>query len=141
MKPSTTDTLRLARVLFHCLGILLGLTPGCGAGAVEQGSYSPPSLQGFLLRDAYDADGDSDGRKETHIQRYRSIKGDSIFSMTTNGRVWAWSYDTHGDNDTDITKNYVIRDSRCSGVFDERYALSEKFNVPACLKATQGTRR
>jgi hypothetical protein len=41
-----------------------------------------------------DANGDEDGIKETHIKQYFNTSGDSIVSMATNGRVWAWSLNT-----------------------------------------------
>lgn len=97
-------------------------------------SYPPPSLDGFVLGSEEDADGDADGSKETHIRHYRSANGDGIFNMTTGGVLWAWSYDTHADDDADVTRNYVIRDSDCDGVFDQRYSLSAEFRVPECTK-------
>ena len=53
--------------------------------------------------------------------------------MTTNDKLWAWSLDTKAGDDADIKKNYVIRNSNCDSVFDERYSLNAEFHVPACL--------
>ena len=94
--------------------------------------YEPPKLDGYNLHAERDADGDGDGTKETHIKQYFNTSGDSIVSMTTKERVWAWSMDTR-DNDSAI-KNYVIRDSNCDGVYDEVYSLEQEFHVPDCLK-------
>ncbi len=91
-----------------------------------------PDRDGFSLSD--ERDGDGDGIKETHIKQYRNRRADSIFVMTTHGHEWAWSMDLHGEGDADITRNYVIRDSDCDGVFDERYSLSAEFHVPACMQ-------
>jgi len=94
--------------------------------------YEPPKLDGFKLHAERDADGDGDGVNETHIRQYFNTSGDSIVSMTTKEKVWAWSMDKR-DNDS-ATKNYVIRDSNCDGVFDEAFGLSEEFHIPDCLQ-------
>ena len=94
--------------------------------------YDPPKLDGFNLHAERDADGDGDGVKETHIKQYFNTSGDSIVSMTTKERVWAWSVDKR-NNDSAI-KNYVIRDSDCDGVYDEVYSLEQDFHVPDCVK-------
>ena len=120
------------------LWVALAIHPQDG-DAVQQGHFTAPSLIGFSLVDEYLADGDGDGRKETRIRRYSSTLGYSLFNMTTNGTTWAWSVDATGDADADISKNYVLRDSNCDGVFDERYGLGEEFHVPPCVKeAAQG---
>ena len=112
------------------LGLLLaGGVPGTATAA----QFTPPSLEGYTPTQAREADGDGDGAKETHIQNYADAAGDSIFSMSTRGRVWAWSLETKGEP-TNGPKNYVIRDSDCDGVFDEVYGLDDKFTVPDCLK-------
>jgi len=102
--------------------------------AVEKRDYRPPDLGGFLLLGAEDGDGDGDGVKETRILRYRNSAADSVFSMTTGGRLWAWSLESHGAPASDLSRNYVIRDSDCDGAFDERYGLTEQFHVPDCLR-------
>ena len=94
--------------------------------------YDPPKLDGFNLHAERDADGDGDGSKETHIKQYFNTSGDSIVSMTTKERIWAWSMDKR-NNDSAI-KNYVIRDSNCDGVYDEVYSLEQDFHVPDCVK-------
>lgn len=81
-----------------------------------------------------DADGDGDGVKETHVRRYKNLAGDKVFSMTTGGRVWAWSLESHAGDAKDLTLNYVIRDGDCDGVFEERFGLDAEFQVPDCLK-------
>ena len=105
--------------------------------AMQKGMFFEPDLSGFSLHNEYDDDGDGDGVNETHVRRYIDSKGDTAFSMTTNGTLWAWSLDTKGDDDSDTHKNYVILDSNCDKVFDERYSLDAQFHVPACL--SEGT--
>jgi hypothetical protein len=115
-------------------------TPGAEANnatgdapAMEKGMYFKPEMKDFALHNEYEDDGDGDGVNETHVRRYINDQGDTAFSMTTNGTLWAWSLDTGGGDDTDIHKNNVIRDSNCDGVFDERYSLNAEFHVPGCL--------
>ena len=95
-------------------------------------NFDPPKLDGFNLHAERDADGDGNGVKETHIKQYFNTSGDSIVSMTTKERIWAWSIDKR-NNDSAI-KNYVIRDSDCDGVYDEVYSLEQDFHVPDCVK-------
>jgi len=111
---------------------LMLLVPQTGAASTKR--FAAPDLEGFKLHDEREADGDGDGVNETQIKQYRSQSGDSIVSMTTRDRLWAWSMDTH-DNDSG-EHNYVIRDSNCDGVFDEVYSLDDEFHVPDCLKQT-----
>jgi len=99
---------------------------------VNAEQFEPPSLEGFNMHVERDADGDGDGVNETHIQQYFSESGDSIVSMTTKGRLWAWSLDTR-DNELGV-HNYVIRDSNCDDIFDEVYGLDDDYHVPDCLK-------
>ena len=96
------------------------------------GPFAVPDLNGFELQDEHDADGDGDGANETHIKHYLNQSGDSIVSMTTNGRLWAWSLNTQDQQSS--TKNYVIRDSDCDGIFDEVYGLDDEFHVPDCTR-------
>ena len=110
------------------LGCMLAVLTG-PAGASQ---FDPPALEGFNLHAERDADGDGDGTNETHIKQYFNTSGDSIVSMTTKGRVWAWSLNTR-ENDSGV-RNYVIRDSNCDGVFNEVYSLDDEFHVPDCLK-------
>jgi hypothetical protein len=102
--------------------------------AMEKGTYQPPDLNTFLLINSEDADGDGDGVKETHVMHYQNVAGDKLFSMTTKDKVWAWSLKTPEDAARNSAWNYVIRDSNCDGVFDEKYKLDEEFHVPDCLK-------
>ncbi len=113
---------------------LVFLSVGAGIAAAQSGVHQPPDLGGFLLIGEEDADGDGDGVNETHVIRYRNPAGDSIFSMTTNGRLWAWSLESGTEGDTDPVRNYVLRDSDCDGSFDELYGLSDEFHLPDCLK-------
>ncbi len=101
-----------------------------GPAAAEQ--FEPPKLEGYNLHVERDADGDGDGKNETHIRQYFDARGDSIVSMTTKGRIWAWTINTR-DNDSAV-HNYVIRDSDCDGIFDEVYGLDDEFHVPGCVK-------
>ena len=101
---------------------------------METGVYQPPDLSKFLLISEEEGDGDGDGVQETHILRYRNLEGDSIFSMTTKQRLWAWSLESVATSAVSGPSNYVIRDSDCDGTFDERYALNEEFHLPECVK-------
>jgi hypothetical protein len=101
--------------------------------AVTKGMYFKPDLDGFALHNESDEDGDGDGVNETHVRRYINQQGDTAFSMTTGERLWAWSLNTKAGDDSEIRKNFVIRDSNCDGVFDERYSLDAEFRVPTCL--------
>lgn len=96
------------------------------------GEFAAPDLAGFTQHSEREADGDGDGVKETLIVQYLNQDGDSIVSMSTKGRVWAWSLETSGSDSS--VRNYVIRDSDCDGVFDEVYSLDDKFHVPDCVK-------
>lgn len=102
---------------------------------LEAGKFQPPDIEGFTSHGERDADGDGDGVKETRIQQYLNSNGDSAYSMTTNGRLWAWSLDTR-DNESG-PYNYVIRDSNCDGIFDEVYGLEEEYHVPECVKSPE----
>jgi hypothetical protein len=108
--------------------------PPANPGTAEKGVFFRPDLEGFKSEDEYDDDGDGDGIKETHVRRYIDDAGNSAFSLTTNDITWAWSLDTQGDDDSDIHKNYVVRDSNCDGVIDERYSLDAQFHVPDCVE-------
>lgn len=108
---------------------------GVGAApAMQQGLFTAPEMDGFVKIQELDGDGNDDGVKETRIQRFRNMHGDRLFTMTTRGRLWAWSVDAVADDDSEINRNYVLRDSDCDGRFDERYRLDEGFNLPACLE-------
>ena len=120
------------KLLITVPALVLVLT-GTHAFGMESGIYEAPDISKFLLVREDDGDGDGDGVNETHIRRYKNVAGDSVFSMTTKGRLWAWSLESSaGAADSD--RNYVIRDSDCDGAFDERYGLDEEFHVPDCLK-------
>lgn len=105
--------------------------------AMETSYFAAPSLEGYVLHRENDGDGDGDGVDETHIKHYMNPAGSTLFSMTTAEHLWAWSRSAPGE-DTGIDSNYVIRDSNCDGVFDERYGLDEDFHVPECLKGQPG---
>lgn len=98
--------------------------------------FSPPALEGFTLDGEEYRDGDGDKVKETLVRHYHNGNNDSVFSMTTNGRLWAWSLNTAGDPDN-RQSHYVIRDSDCNGSFDERYTLDEEFTLPECTNKPQ----
>jgi len=101
-------------------------------GVAQATPFTPPDLTGFNQHDEREADGDGDGQNETTLGQYLNANGDSIVSFTSNGRVWAWSLDTRGDESG--PQNYVIRDSNCDGTFDEVYGLDDEFHVPDCVK-------
>ena len=101
-------------------------------GAVETGEFQPPSLEGFTQTSEEYADGDGDGNKETHVRHYGNARGDRLYNMTTKGVSWAWSKQSHAGAGSD--NNFVIRDSNCDGVYDQKYGLDEEYHVPACLK-------
>jgi hypothetical protein len=102
--------------------------------AMERGTFRPPNRHGYSYDHAWDVASDGNDVKKTHFVLYKNAAGDSIFSATTNGHLWAWSLETHGSDHSDHHRNYVIRDSHCNGIFDETYALDEKFYVPDCAK-------
>lgn len=102
------------------------------AKAVETGEFQPPSLEGFSLSSEEYADGDGDGNKETHVRHYSNARGDRLYNMTTKGVRWAWSKQSHAGAGPD--NNFVIRDSNCDGVYDQKYSLDEEYHVPDCLK-------
>ena len=107
--------------------------PPAESASVETGMFFRPELDEFALHNESDEDGDGDGVKETHVRRYINKAGDTAFSMTTSDKLWAWSLDTKAGDDADTSKNYVIRNSNCDNVFDERYNLNAEFHVPDCL--------
>jgi hypothetical protein len=114
--------------------VAIGAIVGTQARAMETARAFPaPDLEDFLMIEEGAGDGDGDGVNETYIVRYRNLAGDKVFSMTTNGRLWAWSREQHGGG-TVIERNYVVRDGNCDGIFEERYSLDEQFKVPDCLK-------
>ena len=115
----------LSNLILGCCIVLL-------PGQVVAKQFEPPKLDGFNLHAESDADGDGDGKNETHVKQYFNAAGDSIVSMTTRGRLWAWSLNTR-NNDSGV-RNYVIRDSNCDGVFEEVYGLDDEFHIPDCLK-------
>jgi hypothetical protein len=123
-KPYTVPlSLKLVTLVFTLAGM---------PGITQATAFTPPDLEGFNLHEERDADGDGDGKNETKLGQYLNANGDSLVSFTSNGKVWAWSLDTH---DSDIgPQNYVIRDSDCDGTFDEVYGLDDEFHVPDCLK-------
>jgi hypothetical protein len=113
----------------------MALLLGAGqAHSMETGSFTGPGMEGFVKIGESDGDGDADGTDETRIRRFRNLNGDRMFTMTAKDRLWAWSVDAVNDDDSDLNRNYVLRDSDCDGRFDERYRLDEGFNLPDCLK-------
>jgi hypothetical protein len=129
-EPCVTGRLSQSLVLLM-LGGILGV--GGALGTANATQFNPPNLDGYSLSDEHDADGDGDGVKETHVQQYFNSNGDSIYSMTTNGHLWAWSLETKGESTSGLM-NYVIRDSDCDGVFDEVYSLDDRYYLPDCVK-------
>ena len=111
--------------------LLLSAAPSI---AVETGLFTAPEMEGFVKIQELDGDGNDDGVKETRIRRFRNVNGDRMFTMTAKDQLWAWSVDAVDDDDSQINRNYVLRDSDCDGSFDERYRLDEGFNLPACLE-------
>ena len=103
------------------------------AFAAMKGEFNAPAIDTFIFHGESDGDGDGDGINETRIRRYLNKNGDSIFSMSSGDRLWAWSLSTQGSEESDLEKNYVIRDSNCDGIFDEKYGLEEEFHVPECI--------
>lgn len=100
--------------------------------AVEAGEFKAPSLKDFTLVSEEYADGDGDSIKETHVRHYKNARGDLMFNMTTKGVMWAWSKQSHAGADSE--RNFVIRDSNCDGVYDQKINLDEEYHVPDCLK-------
>ena len=114
------------------LCFLAVMQPG---NAMEKGEYPAPALDKFQPAGESEADVDADGVNDSLIRRYTSEAGESVFSLSTGDRLWAWSIavpDAGGQ--LDQTQSYLIRDSNCDGVFDQKYATDEDFELPACLK-------
>jgi hypothetical protein len=127
----------------HCCPrwrIVSTLVPLCFIAVVqpgytmEKGEYPAPALDQFQPAGESEDDVDGDGVNETLIRRYINEAGESIFSLTTGDRLWAWSIAIPVGGQLDPTKSYLIRDSKCDGVFDEKYATDEDVQIPACLK-------
>jgi hypothetical protein len=111
--------------------LLLVAVPGM---AMETGFFRGPGMEGFVKISEHEGDGNADGTNETTIRRFRNVNGDRMFTMTAKDQLWAWSVDAVGDDDSEINRNYVLRDSDCDGRFDERYRLDEGFSLPDCLE-------
>lgn len=127
--------IRTGRWLAQYSTILAALLCACmtaPAMAVDKGDFRAPDLHSFTMTREEDGDGDGDGVNETHILHYGNLTGDRLFSMTTKGKLWAWSKQSHGGDKSD--SNYVIRDGDCDGKFEERYSLDEEFHLPDCVK-------
>ena len=120
--------------LLRCACPFLLVSMAGPAPAVETGSFRAPGMEGFVKISEHEGDGNADGTNETTIRRFRNVNGDRMFTMTAKDQLWAWSVDAVGDDDSEINRNYVLRDSDCDGRFDERYRLDEGFNLPDCLK-------
>ena len=119
----------MADALAPLLAIVVVSTPVIAA---DTGEFNAPSLDGFTLVSEEYADGDGDGKKETHVRHYKNARGDLMFNMTTKGVMWAWSKQSHAGADSQ--RNFVIRDSNCDGAYDQKYKLDEEYHVPECLK-------
>ena len=89
--------------------LVAGLVMSFPLWGVQRGVYAPPNPHGFTHYQSYDADGDGDEMKETRIDRYLSPSGDSLFSMTTGDRLWAWSLATHGAEPRDLDPGWRAR--------------------------------
>jgi hypothetical protein len=113
------------------LGLTLALQP---AAAMEKGEYPAPALDKFQPAGESEADVNGDGVNESLIRRYVSEAGIVVFSLSTGDRLWAWSMAATEGEALDPSKSYVIRDSNCDGVFDEKYGAQEDFAIPACVK-------
>lgn len=104
------------------------------AHAMEKGEYPPPTLDNFQPAGESEADVDGDGVNESLLKRYINEVGGSVLSLTTGDRLWVWSLASAEGDSLDPSKSYVIRDSNCDGVFDEKYGAQEDFEIPACAK-------
>lgn len=106
------------------------------AYAKEIGSFKKPSLKGYNYITQWYHDIDEDGNKESLVKLYKNSNGDSISILYKKGtsKVWSWSLDTTGDNDSDITKNYGIVDTDNDGKFDTRYNLSKDVPPPSWVE-------
>jgi hypothetical protein len=132
MRPEIIRPTAGSRLLPAVWAITSSLAAYAYMPAACASQFQPPDLAGFEQHSEREGDGDGDGVNETLIVQYLNANGDSIVSMSTKGRVWAWSLETRGNNSS--VHNYVIRDSDCDGVFDEVYSLDDQFHVPDCVK-------
>ena len=78
-----------AAVVLALLLVLAGMAGQLRAR--EAGDYPAPDISKFIVVSEEDGDGDGDGLRETHVVHYKNVAGDKVFSMTTKGRLWAWS--------------------------------------------------
>ena len=100
-----------------------------------EAAYEAPDVSSYVFVSEANGDGDGDGIEETRIRHFRNAAGDKAFSMTTKDRLWAWSLEARAaSGEADPDRNFVIRDSDCDGIFDEKYGLDDEFHVPYCLK-------
>ena len=113
------------------LALTLTLQP---VAAAEKGEYPAPALDKFQPAGESEADVNGDGANESLIRRYISEAGIVIFSLSTGEQLWAWSMAATEGDALDPSKSYVIRDSNCDGVFDEKYGPQEDFEIPSCVK-------
>lgn len=113
--------------------IVLGISD---AYPMEKGNFQPPNLEGYTIdRVGYlDKDEMKDGVKETRLDVFKNSSGQLILKYTTNGKIWAWGVVNKPNDIKDLVNNYVLRDSKGNGDFDERYASNEHFYLPEWVK-------
>lgn len=104
--------------------------------AGEKDNFYPPNLDGFWHYGDVFTDLDEDGVKESVVSFYKNSKNDKITKSVVDGKIWRWAEKSHKypHDKNDISKNYVIIDSDCNGVFDTKYDLETEYDFPACLK-------
>jgi len=123
--------------LVTLLGATLSLGLGMNANAkeVNPNGWNVPSLEGYTkVREKWQ-DGDDDPNtgvdgKETLYEIFNKEGTGIITKYSTAKATFAWAK-AKNPFDPDA---YIIIDSDCDGVFEEKYNFNETFNMPGCAK-------
>ena len=100
------------------------------ANAMEykEDGWPVPSREGYVREKKFYADvSDKVLGEETLIEKFVNAQGKVFFKLSIEGKPWAY---TMAD---EAGKDYTIVDSKCRGVFDEKYIGSERFGIPECF--------
>lgn len=105
------------------------------AQAKEVGVFQPPSLDGYTLVETklLDKSDPPDGVKETTGYKYQRGNDSIIGLNVTNGRLWAVVVINKVNDKHDAVSNFVLIDSRCRGVFDEKIDAATVYYMPDCV--------
>ena len=123
--------------LVTLLAATLSLGLGMNANAMEENpnGWPVPSLEGYTKVKGKWEDGDDnpntgvDG-KETLSEIFMKEGTGVITKYSTAKATFAWA---KASNPFDPDA-YIIIDSDCDGVFEEKYTFNETFDMPDCAK-------